>query len=80
VAVIGIVIILIVENFTYDSSANAATKGEVQMNVHQPGDPILSVLLGGKQDEAGRHRNRNGLEGVPVLKVDRNAVRVQFDA
>jgi hypothetical protein len=57
----------------------AATKGEVQMNVHQPGDPIRLSKLGESRIKRAPSKTGTVLRGTGTQRSSRNAVRVQFD-
>jgi hypothetical protein len=57
----------------------AATKGEVQMNVHQPGDPIRLSKLGESRIKRAPSKTGTVLRGTGSQRSSRNAVRVQFD-
>jgi hypothetical protein len=57
----------------------AATKGEVQMNVHQPGDPIRLSRLGESRMKRAPSKTGTVLRGTGTQRSSRNAVRVQFD-
>ena len=55
------------------------TKGEGQMNAHQPGDPIRLSKLGESRIERAPSKTGTVLRGTGTQRSSQNAVRVQFD-
>ena len=57
----------------------AATKGEGQMNIHQPGDPIRLSKLGESRIKRARSKTGMVVRGTGTQRSSQNAVRVRFD-